>query len=108
MEGKGGRKPGEQVGTPLDRSTQGAEALARGKGRKGKQGREGKHEEEGAEKTLERKIEESQSEGGRTEKRKAVEASVEHKVGQGTGQLSMVLTSHCGGQPCSPGAWLTY
>lgn len=70
MEGKAGRKPGEQVGTPLDRSTQGAEALARGKGRKGKQGREGKHEEEGAEKTLERKIEESQSEGEqRREKR---------------------------------------
>lgn len=35
-EGGRFRKPGEQVGAPLDRRTQGAEALARRKGRKGK------------------------------------------------------------------------
>lgn len=40
--------------------------------------------------------EESQLEGGKTEKRKVVEESVEHQVWRGTEQLSMVLTSYCG------------
>lgn len=81
-----GRKPGEQVGSQVARRGSGGGKVSKKGG--------GQHEEQGQRKHWkEKQREESQLEGGRTEKRKVGEAPVGYstKLGVAAEQLSMVL-----------------